>query len=235
MKSLPARLFNRKPREDRAWTETFYVEEPSTPVTRYVNFMLIQMSTVDSQTKILNRNEELPPLTAASDTLEPPPLDAVVKRLKEMCDIKPRPHSTPVEGTIPCTIEGVSFDVKCHFDDVAEACCWIQLEKSDEIRDFPSPDDLQEDASEAGGHRAIRYGSPEYKFLTGKQVCMSWRQRVRRSAIYALICVGVMLGAQIAVCLMLGESLWNIPKMVGAALITGAFIFALMLFGYAQQ
>ena len=127
MKSLLARLFNRRPREDRTWTETVRVEGPSTPVTRYVNCMLIQLFKAGSQTKVLYRNVELSPLTLESKTFEPPRLDDIVKRLKEICDIKPGPHSTPIEGTMPCTFEGASFSVKCHFDDNAEACCWIRV------------------------------------------------------------------------------------------------------------
>ena len=103
---------------------------PSTPVTRYINCMLIQLSEADSQTKVLNRDKELPPLTVASHTAEPPPLDAVVEKLIEMCNLEPGPHSTPVEGTVSCTIQGVSFDVKCNFDDAAEACCWLRMERA---------------------------------------------------------------------------------------------------------
>ncbi|MEJ2705354.1 MAG: hypothetical protein P8Z79_23185 [Sedimentisphaerales bacterium] len=142
MKSWLVKLFHRVPRDDRTWTETFYVLEPPTPVTLYVNCMLIEMARSDSQTRVFNRDGKLALLTVGSRTAKPPQVDAVVKRLKEMCNIESGPHSTPFDGVISCTIEGASFDVECHFNDNAEACCWIRVEKSDEICDCPPPEDL---------------------------------------------------------------------------------------------
>jgi hypothetical protein len=197
--------------------------------------MLIQLFKAGSQTKVLYSNVELPPLTLASETCEPPRLDDVVKRLKEMCDIGTGAHSTPVEGTIPCTFEGASFDVTCHFDDNAEARCWIRAERSDGMSDSPPLDDLREIGSVIGGHRVIRYGSPEYRSFMRRKARMPWWQRVRRSAIYGLICAGVVLGGLIATLLIVGENRWPILKMIAGSLFTGAFIFVLMLFGYAKQ
>lgn len=235
MKSLLARLFKRTPQEVRTWTEEVIVEEPSTPVTRYVNFMLIQLCKAGSQTKVLYRNVELPPLNTESGTCEPPRLDDVVKRLKEMCDIEADAHSTPVEGTISCTFEGESFNVKCHFDDNAEACCWIRADKSDKPRNCQSPDDVESDSSAIGGHRVIRYGTPEYRELMRHKARMPWRKRIRRSAICALICTCLVLVALIAGCLILGETQRPVLKMIASALLVGAFIFVMMLFAYAQQ
>jgi hypothetical protein len=197
--------------------------------------MLMELFKADSQTKVLYRNVELPPLRVESDTCEPSRPDDVVKRLKEMCDIETGVHSTPVEGTIPCMFEGESFNVKCHFDDKTEACCWIRAEKSDEKRTCLCPDDVQSDSSAIGGHRVIRYGSPEYRAFMRPKSPMPWRRRIRRSAVWGLICACLVLAAGIAGCLILGQTQWPVLKMIAAALLAGAFIFVLMLFACAQE
>jgi hypothetical protein len=235
MKSLLGKLFRRTPRADRTWTETVYVEEPSTPVTLYINCMLIQMSRADAQTKIFNRNEKLSTLTVGSRTIEPPPLDAFVEKLKEMCNIEPGPHSTPLDGVIPCTIQGGSFDVKCHFNDTDEACCWIRVEKSDEIRDFPTPEQLQKDRPGPDGYRVIRPGSPEYRFFTNKKRRLSWRERIKRSARRASICLCIVLGAEIIAFLIAGKIREPDLETVSNILFINALIFLLFLFMFAHE
>lgn len=126
---------------------------------RYVNFLLIQLFKAEMQIKVLYRNVELPLLTVESKTCKPPRLDEVVKRLKEMCDIEADVHSTPVEGTVSCTFQGASFKVKCHFDDSADACCWIRAEKSEDVRDCPALDDCHKNPIRTDGHRKIAYDS----------------------------------------------------------------------------
>ena len=186
MGSFLDKLFKYTHRENRTRAETVYVEEPSTPVTRYVNFMLIQLFKADSQTKILYSNVELPPLTVESQTCDPPRLDEVVKRLKEMCDIEAGVHAIPVEGTVSCTFQGASFNVKCHFDHNAHACCWIRAEKSEEIRDCPTLDACHKNPIRTDGHRKIPYDS-------------SQRQKPRkRKRIAGLVLLAVVLVAPVS-------------------------------------
>lgn len=235
MRRLLDKLLRRTHQESRTWTEIVHVEEPSTIVTRYVNLMLIELFKADSQTKVLYRNVELPPLRVESDTCEPPRLDDVVKRLKEMCNLTDSKSSAPVEGTISCTFEGESFNVRCHFDDNAEACCWIRAEKSDALRNCPSQDDRQNNSSAIGGHRVIRYGSPEYRAFMRRKSRMPWRERIRRSGIWTLIFACLLFATEIAAFLIVGEMQCSILKMLAINLLTGVFFFGFVLFAYSQQ
>jgi hypothetical protein len=132
MRRLLKKLFGRKPQQDRTWTEKVFIEEPSTPVTRYVNCLLLQMSETDSCTKVLSRREKLSQLTYGVDTFEPPSIDAVITRLKEMCGLKSKAYSSPIEGKIPITIQGRTFSVHCLFDESPDICCRIRMERTKE-------------------------------------------------------------------------------------------------------
>jgi len=132
MRRLLKKLFGRKPQQDRTWTEKVFIEEQSTPVTRYVSFLFLQMSETDSCTKVLSRHEKLIPLTYGADTVQPPSIDAVLMRLKEMCDLKGEVYSAPIEGTIPVTIQGRTFSVHCLFDESPDICCRIRMERTKE-------------------------------------------------------------------------------------------------------
>lgn len=52
------------------------MEEPSTPITRYVDLMLIQISKTDPSTYVLKRSEALALMTSELEIIEPPPLEA---------------------------------------------------------------------------------------------------------------------------------------------------------------
>lgn len=235
MIDLLVRLFNWTPRDPRTWTEEVNVEVPPTPVTRYVAAMLIQMSKSEPQTRILNRSGSLPALTIGVHTAEPSPVGAVVRHLKDMCNVEPGSNSTPVEGSVRCSIQGPSFDLKCHFDDNAEACCWIRVEKSDETEEAPAFENLQNNSHEAHEPRVIRYGTPEYREFMRHKTRVPWHERIRRSAILALICACLVLAALIVDCVIFGQTQWPVMKMIPIVLFAGVFIFVMMLFAYALQ
>lgn len=132
MLRLLKKLFNRKPQNDQVWTEEIIIEEPSTPVTLYVNLLLLQMSKTDSFTKVISRSEELIPLTDGSKIIQPPSINAVIERLKELCGLKRRAHSAPIEGKIPVKIQDKTFSVQCLFNESSDVCCRIKLERAKE-------------------------------------------------------------------------------------------------------
>jgi len=129
---LLKKLFGRKPQNDQVWEEEITIEEPFTPVNRYVNLLLLQMSKTDSCTKVIRRNEKLIPLTDGYQIIQPPSINAVLKRLRELCGLKRKAHSAPIEGKIPVTIEGRTFSVQCFFDESSDVCCRIQMERTKE-------------------------------------------------------------------------------------------------------
>jgi hypothetical protein len=129
---LLKKLFGRKQQNDQVWTEEIIIEEPFTPVNRYVNLLLLEMSKTDSCTKVLSRNETLTPLTDGFQIIQPPSINAVLKRLKQMCSLKRKSYSSPIEGQIPVMIEGRTFSVQCHFDESSDICCRIKMERTKE-------------------------------------------------------------------------------------------------------
>jgi hypothetical protein len=132
MRRMLKKLFGRKAKNDRVWTQEIIIEEPATPVNRYVNLLLLQMSESDSCTKVLSRSEKLIPLTDGSKIIQPPSINAVLKRLKELCGIKRKAHSSPIEVTIPVTIQGRTFNIQCLFDESSDICCRIKMERTKE-------------------------------------------------------------------------------------------------------
>jgi len=130
MRRMLKKLFGR--RKNQVWTEKVFIEEQSTPLTRYVNCLLLQMSETDQCTKVLSRREKLSQLTYGVDTFEPPSIDAVITRLKVMCGLKSKAYSSPIEGKIPITIQGRSFSVHCLFDESPDICCQIRMERTKE-------------------------------------------------------------------------------------------------------
>gem|GEM_PF-3291833 len=132
MKRLLKKLFGRKPQNDQVRTEEIIIEEPSTPVNRYVNLLLLQMSETDSCTKVLSRNEKLTPLTDGFQIIQPPSINEVLIRFKEMSGLKSKAYSTPIESSIPVTIQGKSFSVQCLFDESSDVCCRIKMVRTKE-------------------------------------------------------------------------------------------------------
>jgi hypothetical protein len=106
-----------------------------TPASRYVNAMLIQMFERGPKTRVLWRSQSLPTLTLAAETVETPPLEDVLGRLKFMCQLDPGTCRTPTEGAIHITFKGEGpsaeepYQVLCQFDDKSDACCQIRLER----------------------------------------------------------------------------------------------------------
>lgn len=132
MLRLLKKLFGRKPQNDQMWTEEIIIEEPATPVNCYVDLLLLEMSKTDSCTKVLSRNEKLTPLNDGSQIIQSPSINAVLKRLKQLCGLKSKSHSSPIEGTIPAVIQGKSFSVHCKFDESSDVCCRIRMERTKE-------------------------------------------------------------------------------------------------------
>ncbi len=116
-------------------TGTMTSLEIPTPVTRYVNLMLVQMFKEGIQTRILRRSEPLPTLTIGSEAITAPPLGDVLDRLKFMSGLNLRTRRTPLESTIRIMFKdgGLSaampHKVVCQFDDKSDACCQIRVER----------------------------------------------------------------------------------------------------------
>jgi len=104
--------------------------QPRTPVSHYVGLMLLQMFEAAPATRVLKHSEPLPVLTFREDTAAPPPLEEVLKHLKRKSGLEPKPLACPVDRKIPFTIQGVACSVHCRFDDDAEQCCVIHMERS---------------------------------------------------------------------------------------------------------
>jgi hypothetical protein len=100
-----------------------------TAVGRYVSLLLLQMFETGPTARILRRSEPLPAVTFGKDTAEPQPLEAVVRDLKTRCGIDPQ-TAGPLEGTLPLSIQQTPCTIRCRFDDRADACCEIVLEKA---------------------------------------------------------------------------------------------------------
>jgi len=132
MRRLLKKLFGRKPQNDQVRTEEIIIEEPSTPVNRYVNLLLLQMSDTDSCTKVIGRSEMLIPLTDGFQIIQPPPTNEVLKRLKELCGLKSKAYSAPIESSISVTIQSKSFSVQCLFDESSDVCCRIKMVRTKE-------------------------------------------------------------------------------------------------------
>ena len=103
--------------------------EHRTPASRYVNLMLLQMFEDGSTTQVLRRSEQLPTVTFESQTVEPPPLQDVLNRLKNMCRLDPHADSAVLDGTVDVTINKMPCKLLCRFDDDSDACCQIRLER----------------------------------------------------------------------------------------------------------
>jgi hypothetical protein len=114
---------------------TIMSPEVPTPASRYVHAMLFQMFERGPKTRMLWRSQSLPTLTLGAETVETPPLEDVLDRLKFMCRLDPRTCRTPPEGTIHITFKGKGspaeepHQVLCQFDDKSDPCCQIRLER----------------------------------------------------------------------------------------------------------
>lgn len=102
---------------------------PSTPVDRYVSLMLLQMFETGPTTRVLRRSEPLPAVTFRTEAAEPQPLEAVVRDLKTRCGLDPQ-AAGPLEGTIHMSIQHAPCTLRCRFDNRADACCEIAMEKA---------------------------------------------------------------------------------------------------------
>ncbi len=100
-----------------------------TPADRYVGLMLLQMFETGPTTRILKGSEPLPAMTFGKDTAEPQPLEAVVRDLKARCGLDPQ-AAGPLEGTFHLSIQHTPCTIRCRFDNRADACCEIVLEKA---------------------------------------------------------------------------------------------------------
>ena len=103
----------------------------SSPATQYVNMLLYGMFQNGVGSRILRRSEPLLPLAAPGSALQPPPLDAVVNRIKVMAGLNPVIYSTPAEGTIRLTIGETECRVFCRFDDSTDDRCTVRMESKE--------------------------------------------------------------------------------------------------------
>lgn len=102
---------------------------PSTPVIRYVNLVLYQMFHGGPDRRVLRESEPLPIISEFGDDLQPPPLDAVVNRLKVMFRLNPVKYPEPTDGSLQVWIGGCECRVSCRFDDASDNRCEIKMEK----------------------------------------------------------------------------------------------------------
>ena len=125
-------ISNWKSQREKTWTEDIYEFEAPTPITMYVNLLLIQISKNSSSNYVIKRSEELAPMTIGSEIIEPPSLEEVLNRLKELCDLKHRDFQETVEGTLNLTIHENDFEKKDYvayirFDNKSDECCRIRM------------------------------------------------------------------------------------------------------------
>ena len=91
--------------------------------------MLLQMFEDGPLNRVIRRSESLPVLTFKTDRAEAPPVEDVLNHLKGKCGINLKRRSGPVDGTIHVGIQGVTWKVLCRFDDDADTCCQLRLER----------------------------------------------------------------------------------------------------------
>jgi hypothetical protein len=116
------------PGRSRSHSIVFLSTTPPSPAHRYANLMLMKMSLDQEWTRTLRRCEELGPLSNGKETVEPPPFDDLVNRLKTMCGRKTLTHKEPIDASFNIGINRVPWKVLCHFDDQSDACCTIRME-----------------------------------------------------------------------------------------------------------
>lgn len=132
MKRFRDWISNWKSQRKKTWTEYIDIFETPTPVTRYVNLLLIQISKTSSSNYVIKRSDKLAPMTVGSEIIEPPSLDEVLTRLEELFDLKHRDFQEAVEGTLNLTIHENDFEKKDYvayirFDNKSDECCHIRM------------------------------------------------------------------------------------------------------------
>jgi hypothetical protein len=124
------------PKGELYTTRFMGIQTPS-PAGRYANILLLQMFRDGSTTRTLKRSEPLTDLTLDDETVAAPPLDDLLAELKKRCGLPPKPSRRPVEGTIEMTIDTSPCTLHGRFDDRAEVCCTLHLERGQEERQRP--------------------------------------------------------------------------------------------------
>jgi hypothetical protein len=94
-----------------------------------VSLMLFQMFESGPATRILRRSEPLPPLTFKTETAAAQPFEEIVRHLKARCGLDPQGAGS-LEGAMHLSIQRTPCTIRCRFDDRADACCEIVLEKT---------------------------------------------------------------------------------------------------------
>lgn len=138
-------LFSRERPQGKGWFARSFAERPTrelqmvslqtpTPAGRYVNFMLLQMLETGETTRTLRRSDLLPVLTFRAESVEPPPIEAVVDHLKARCGLNPKRIAGPANGMFHIQIQKVPCDILCRFDEGRDESCEIRLEKVQDKR-----------------------------------------------------------------------------------------------------
>jgi hypothetical protein len=100
-----------------------------TPVSCYVDLMLLQMFEAGPAVQVMKSSEPLPVMTFGEHTAEPQPFEDVVHYLAMKCGLDPRNASGWMKGTFDLTIQKVPCKVLCRFDNSLDLRCEIRLEK----------------------------------------------------------------------------------------------------------
>ena len=124
------------PKGESYTTRFMSIQTPS-PAGHYANILLLQMFRDGLTTRTLKRSKPLTDLTLDDETVAPPPLDDLLAELKKRCGLPPKPLRHPVEGTIEMTIDTSPFTLHGRFDDRAEVCCTLHLERGQEEQQQP--------------------------------------------------------------------------------------------------
>lgn len=124
------------PKGESYTTRFMSIQNPS-PAGRYANVLLLQMFRDGLTTRTLKRSDPLTDLTLDDETVAPPPLDDLLAELKKKCGLPPKPSRRPIEGTIEMTIDTSPCTLHGRFDDRAEVCCTLHLERGQEKQQQP--------------------------------------------------------------------------------------------------
>jgi len=102
---------------------------PSTAVDRYVSLMLLQMFETGPTTRVLRRSEPMRAVAFETETAAPQPFEEIVRHLRTRCGLDLQAAGS-LEGAFHLSIQHTPCTIRCRFDDHADACCEIVLEKT---------------------------------------------------------------------------------------------------------
>ena len=124
-------LFARRSAEQRVRAVNAVSLRAPTPISRYVNLMLLQMADTGLTKRILTQSEPLPVPTLHGDTTTSQPFEDVIRHIKTMCGMNPEQASGLQEGTAEIAVQRTRYKVTCRIDDRADRRCEIVLEEKE--------------------------------------------------------------------------------------------------------